>query len=100
MGVTFINCFEVPEGREDAFLTLWRQVNEHMRRQPGYEQHRLHRSLSGDARYRFVNVAKWASVEDWQGAHDEEFRRLVADPRWSEFSSTPALFDVVDEATV
>ena len=44
--VRFINCFEVPAGREDDFLDVFREVNAHMASQPGYVSHRLHRSLS------------------------------------------------------
>ncbi len=61
--VRFINCFEVPEGREDDFLTVFREINAFMANQPGYLGHRLHKSLGTDARYRFVNDVEWASVE-------------------------------------
>jgi len=93
--VRFINCFEVPEGRDDDFLALWSAVNAHMSAQPGYLGHRLHRSLSPEARYRFVNYVEWETAEHWRDAHGEEFRRLVSDPAWQEFSTTPALYDVV-----
>jgi heme-degrading monooxygenase HmoA len=93
--VRFINCFEVPPGRDDEFLALWGRVNAHMSTRPGYLGHRLHRSLSPDARYRFVNYAEWETAEHWRDAHDEEFRRLVGDPAWREFPTTPALYDIV-----
>lgn len=97
--VPFVNCFEVPVGREDEFLARWTEVNAYMRAKPGYVAHRLHRSLSPDARYRFVNYVHWDSVEDWQEAHDDGFRRLVSQDGWAEFTSTHALYEVVDEAT-
>lgn len=93
----FINCFEVPAGREEKFLAMWREVNAYMRAKPGYVSHRLHRSLSADARYRFINYVHWDSVETWQAAHDDGFRELVTKPEWAEFTSTPALYEVVDE---
>lgn len=95
MTVTFINLFEVPAGRDEAFRSLWEQVNEYMRGQPGYQDHRLHRALGDDARYRYVNVAAWESPEAWQAAHDEGFRKLVTQPQWREFRSTPSLYEVV-----
>ena len=95
--VTFINCFEVPAGREEDFLELWRQVNEYMRAQPGYLSHRLHRSVQPAARFRFVNVVRWESAERWQAAHGDEFRKLVAQPVWADFQSVPALYEVVSE---
>ncbi len=98
--VTFINCFEVPLGRDEEFLAMWREVNAYMRHRDGYIGHRLHRSLSPDARFRFVNVAEWDSADHWAAAHDETFRRLVSQPGWADFPSMPALFEPVDEHRV
>ncbi len=95
MPVTFINLFAVPVGREEAFRLLWEQVNAYMAAQPGYLGHRLHRALAEDARYRYANVAAWESGEAWRAAHDEGFRKLVTQPQWREFPSTPALYEVV-----
>jgi heme-degrading monooxygenase HmoA len=95
--VRFINCFEVGEGRDDEFLALWGKVNARMSAQPGYLGHRLHQSLSPEARYRFVNYVEWDSAEHWRDAHDEEFRRLVSDPGWQAFPTTPALYEIVHE---
>jgi len=97
LSVPFINCFEVPAGREAEFLALWREVNTYMRAKPGYVSHRLHRSLSTDARYRFINYVHWASVDAWKAAHDDGFYALVQKAEWKAFTSTPALYDVVDE---
>jgi heme-degrading monooxygenase HmoA len=96
--VRFINCFEVPPDRDDEFLAMFSVVNAHMSAQPGYLGHRLHRSLSPDARYRFVNYVEWETTEHWRDAHGEEFRRLVGDPGWRQFPTTPALYEVVHEA--
>jgi heme-degrading monooxygenase HmoA len=95
--VVFINCFEVPPDREEEFLELWTEVNEHMQRQDGYLAHRLHRALAPEAQFRFVNVAEWASAEHWAAAHDDRFRRIVAQPAWHDFTSVPALFEPVRE---
>jgi heme-degrading monooxygenase HmoA len=92
----FINLFEVPAGRDEAFRALWQQVNTYMQGQPGYQGHRLHRALGGDARYRYANVVTWESAEAWQSGHDDGFRELVRQPGWREFPNTPALYEVVD----
>lgn len=94
--VTFINCFEVADDAEERFLAEWRQVNDYMRTKPGYVDHTLHRSVQPGSRYRFVNVAHWASVEDWEAAHDAGFRAIVDKPGWGDFPSTPGLFEPVD----
>jgi hypothetical protein len=49
--------------------------------------------------YRFVNVAEWASTEDFQAAHDAGFHALVSQPIWANFRSTPALYEVVHQAS-
>jgi len=98
MPVTLINCFEIPRDREDEFFALWQQVNAYMRRKKGYLEHKLHRSLAPDAQYRFVNVARWASRDDFDAAHDDGFRALVSQPSWASFRAHPALYEVVHQA--
>ena len=99
--VTLINGFEVPSGRDDVFLELWRQMNAYFSAQPGYVSHRLHRSVSPDARYRFVNVATWRSNADFQAAHSTDvFRERIQEPAWAEFSNSPALYEVAAEGSV
>lgn len=93
--VQFINCFEVPAGREEVFFALWQEVNAYMSAKPGYVSHRLHRSLAPDARFRFVNYAEWETVDDWQAAHDNGFRKLVGQPEWVAFASSHSLYEVV-----
>lgn len=95
--ITLINCFEIPSGREEEFFTLWQQVNAYMRGKTGYLGHKLHRSLTPDARFRFVNVAQWTSLEDFNAAHDAGFRALVGQPAWAAFKSFPTLYEAVHE---
>ncbi|WGL52124.1 antibiotic biosynthesis monooxygenase [Nocardioides sp. BP30] len=97
--IEFINCFDVPADRRDAFLAQWLHVNAYMAAKPGYHSHRLHRAVRPDATYAFVNTAGWESVEAWQAAHDEGFRALLAGPEWAGISSVPALYDVVHEGS-
>jgi heme-degrading monooxygenase HmoA len=97
MPTMFVNCFEVPAGRDEQFLSLFREVNTYMQAKPGYLSHRLHRSLAPDARYRFVNYAVWASPEAWRAAHDDGFRALVTQAAWKDFTTTNALYEVIHE---
>jgi heme-degrading monooxygenase HmoA len=97
-GVTLINSFVVPVGREAEFQAKWTEASGYFRAQPGYLSLRLHRAISPDAHYRFVNVARWESLEAFQAAHaTEEFRRVVGAPGWEEFPSSPSLYEVVVE---
>ena len=96
--ITLINSFKIPIGREDEFLELWKQVNAYMQKKPGYLSHKLHRALAPDATFRFVNVAQWSSMAQFQAAHDAGFHELVDQPGWSAFPPHPFLYEVVHEA--
>ena len=61
-----INTFEVPAEREDEFLANWQRVADYVATQPGYVSTRLHRALSPDSRFRFVNVAEYESPKHFQ----------------------------------
>jgi|SRR5882757_3340289 len=95
--IVFIHCFEVPAGREEAFLELWGQIDGHMVKQPGFRWRRLHRSLDDDTRLRFVNVAGWDTAVQFGAAHDGEFQRMQSQPGWREFPSLPGLYMVERE---
>ncbi len=79
MSVILINPFEVPDGTVDEeFLRGWERAAEYMRQQPGFVSSRLHRALAPDARFRFINVAEWASPKDFHaGVGSDEFRVLA-----------------------
>jgi heme-degrading monooxygenase HmoA len=91
--VVLINPFEVPEGKDEEFLAEWEAAKAFMERQPGYIVTRLHRSLVPNARFRFINVAEWETVEHFQTAlHHPEFVTLRdATP----FAHFPAIYEVV-----
>lgn len=93
MTVILINPFEVPEGTHDEdFLRGWERAAEYMREQPGFVSTRLHRALTPDARFRFINIAEWDSPRDFQTAvGSEQFREMAAGAA----PGSPALYEVV-----
>jgi heme oxygenase (mycobilin-producing) len=95
MGYTvLINAFEVSADREEEFLENWQRVADYVATQPGYVSTRLHRALSPDSRFRFVNVAEYESPKHFQDiAASAEFRERGAALR--DFPSNPALYAVV-----
>jgi heme-degrading monooxygenase HmoA len=97
MAVTFINCFEFPVGREDEFFELFKRVNGYMRSKPGYLGHKLHRALTAEASFRFINVVQWASAGHCRAAHDEGFQAMVSEPAARAFKFLPGLYEVVHE---
>jgi heme-degrading monooxygenase HmoA len=88
----------VDPDRDAAFHELWERTSRYFTRQPGFRSLRLHRAVSDDAAYRWVNVARWESEAHFRAAHGtEEFRQVVTAPGWEEFPSLPTLFEVVTE---
>jgi heme-degrading monooxygenase HmoA len=99
-GVTLMNRFRVQPERDDEFLALWSRTSQYFRKQPGFVSLRLHRAVSADADYRWVNVANWESEADFRAAHaSDEFRAAVTLPGWEHFPSSPMLYQVITEAS-
>jgi len=88
-----INPFEVPEEvGDDRFLEGWGKAADYMQSRPGFVASRLHRAVSPNAKFRFVNVAEWESPQDFQAAvRSPEFQAMVADTP----PGYPALYEVV-----
>jgi heme-degrading monooxygenase HmoA len=95
--VVLINPFEIAgeQEKETRFLEFWDKAADYMRQQPGFVSTRLHRSLTADAHFAFVNIAEWESAEHFQTAiNKEEFKRLT-EPYMNIFPHYPALYEVV-----
>lgn len=99
-GVTLMNRFRVDPERDEEFLALWTRTSMYFRKQPGFVSLRLHRAVSADAEYRWVNVANWESEAQFRAAHGgEEFRTAVTQPGWEHFPNAPMLYEVMTEVT-
>ena len=93
--VILINPFDVPNGREEECLKAWEKAAAYMRSQPGFISTKLHRAISPDARFHFINVAEWESPDLFQAAiNSEQFRRLTAGTQEA-FPHYPGLYEVV-----
>jgi heme-degrading monooxygenase HmoA len=66
--VILINAFEVPAADADAFIAAWEKARDHLRSQPGYLDTVLHRAITPDAEFQFVNIARWRTAEDFIAA--------------------------------
>ncbi len=88
-----INCFEVAPDQDEHFLTLWKQADELLRSRGGYRSTRLHKALSPQARFRYINVAELDAVESWQSVvSSPEFGAIAA--QMAEFHPSPGLYTV------
>lgn len=93
--VVLINAFEVDPADEAAALAYWERAADHLRKQPGFVETRLHRAVVPGARFSLVNVATWRSVEDFRAATaDPAFRALVG-PEMDRFPHHPGLYEVI-----
>jgi len=92
-GVVLINAFEVPLDGDDAFLAAWEGTRQFLPSQPGYLATRLHRSISPQADFRFVNIGRYESPQAFQAAVGQPgFRRAAAS---IQHRAHPSLYEVV-----
>jgi heme oxygenase (mycobilin-producing) len=92
--VALINLFEVPPGEDAEFIDAWERANERLSRRSGYLSTSLHRSVSPDADFRFVNVARWSSPDAFTAAiTDPEFRAAAPVP----YTAHPGLYTAIAE---
>lgn len=93
--VVFINTLIPPPGGETTFLAWWRMAAPFLRLQPGFIAARLHRSLDGDKRRRFVTVVEWESAQAYTKALDA-MMSAVPRPNIPGMELHPALYEVVE----
>ena len=78
MSVTLINPFEVPKGKEEECLEMWKEAAEYLKNQPGFINTKLHQSIIDDAKFKYINVAEWETPESFFKAVDtDEFKKIL-----------------------
>ena len=93
--VIIVNPIEVPVGREEEALAIWDQFAAYFREQPGYVNTRLHRTLDPNAKFHFVNIAEWKSMEQFIAAlHNDEIK-AIGEGFPSEMPHYPAPYEVI-----
>ncbi len=91
-GTVLIEPFEVPDDRDDEFLTAWETTHAILAGRPGYLGTRLHRA-DGPADFRFVNVVRWSSPLMYSRTLQTPEFRVASEGKG--FRSHPALYEVV-----
>lgn len=93
--VVLINTFEVPKGQEANALASWQASRDFLKTQNGYISTTLHQNLNPDGKYHLVNVARWASVEDFNKAISN-MNQTLSNNKVEGVVATPSLFKVID----
>jgi len=66
--VVLINAFEVPARDAETFIAAWEKTRDYLRTQPGYVDTALHRAITPETEFAFVNIARWRTAADFAAA--------------------------------
>jgi len=94
-GITVINPFEVPPGREEEALSMWEVFADYFRQQPGYISTELHKAIGDGAKFHFINIAKWQSAEDFQTALGNPELMEIAKDLPNDIPHYPGMYEVI-----
>ncbi|MCH4294138.1 antibiotic biosynthesis monooxygenase [Shewanella sp. 3B26] len=92
--VTLINPFTVPAGKLADSIAYWERHRDFMATQPGYLSTQLHQSLTSDATFELINVAKWASEDAFYQAA-QNMRAALGPCEVEGLHGDPALYRVI-----
>ena len=93
--VVLINVFEVPKGQEAAALESWKQSRDFLKTQDGFISTRLHQNIDPNGKYHLINVAQWASPEQFRAA-TQKMQRQFGDTMPQGTKMQPGLFKVIE----
>lgn len=92
--VVLINSFEVLDSEAETFIAAWRRARDYLESQPGYVDTALHQAVTPGADFQFVNIARWATAEDFMRAiQSPGFREAAAD--LAGYQAHPSLYTIV-----
>jgi heme-degrading monooxygenase HmoA len=78
-----ISGFEFAAGGEAEFLSEFAQTKACMTSKEGFLAVRMHRAIAPETRYRFIDIARWASTGSfWAALRSSEMQALLARPFW------------------
>jgi heme oxygenase (mycobilin-producing) len=92
--VVLINSFEVPAADAEKFIAAWEKTRDYLETQTGYIDTALHQAVASDAEFQFVNVAHWATAEDFTAAIRSPGMREATDGL-AGYRPHPALYRMV-----
>jgi heme-degrading monooxygenase HmoA len=91
--VVLVNVFTLDAADDRAFLQVWQDDADFMKRQPGFISTQLHRAIGDSPTY--LNYAVWESTADFRAAftHPQFVAKLSAYP--SSAAASPHLFQKI-----
>lgn len=89
--IALINMFEVSGGMEHEFVKWWKNCSEALKKEPGFIDAQLHKNLTPDAHFQFINVAHWETEEAFIAARTRNKDIMRATSGWK---GNPALYEV------
>ena len=97
--VVLINPFEVPADKLDESIAFWEVCRDFLQTQPGYISTKLHQSLKDDATFELINVAVWASAQDFMAASEnmKQYLKEQGVRPVEGLKFTPALYKLICE---
>ena len=83
---TVIVAYEVAHEDCQRFMDSWEKANAALKEQPGFVSTALHKAVSANPDFRFVNISCWES--------DDAFRAATCSPAFQEASARLSPFPV------
>ena len=94
--IVLINPFEVPEGKEEEALQMWKRAADFLRQQPGFISTKLHKAIVSSARFHLVNVAEWETAEHFQAASKSAEFQSIVEGSMEAYPHYPSLYQVIE----
>ena len=93
--VIVINPIEIPKGKEKEALAIWDRYAEYFKKQPGFIDTKLHRSIGSKAKFHLINVAEWRSGEDFLRALNSEEIKNIGNGFPKDMPHYPSMYEVI-----
>ena len=91
---TVIVAYEVAHEDCERFMDSWEKANAYLKEQPGFVSTALHKAVSANPDFRFVNVGCWESADAFRAATQcEGFRNAAG--RLDAFTMHASAYEVV-----
>jgi heme-degrading monooxygenase HmoA len=93
-----ISGFEFAAGIEAEFPSEFARGKACMSSKPGFLGLRMHHAIAPETRFRFIDIARWASAEAfWTALRSSEMQAIIARPFWRGVSHFAGIVEPLDQ---